>query len=673
MNTNDTSFVLYDPASPNAYDPFQSPIDHIDRPSSAQSINPRFLDLDDPSHLAELPLSHDEVIPVVGPLKVALLSKKKEAEQRASEAEILFGPIANILDLHCASNPHMPVRQACALNIFRDELMEVASKHFEAYIRGTPAQLTSIHDRQKKLLAENANVHTPKSKKSYASAARSSSTTTILPSESKKKNLNNSQLGPDKDLLANVLSTKTVFTLCPSKGNMNALETKISTSKICGEVRIEKASPWTSYLPVTADSVFEVITYVAGTSPVSVTPSKDNEEVPETSSTTWIVRLPERHNQLPRALFLFGCRTLTWILPRRTTVSQCTRCWLWHNSRACSSTPRCRQSGSSQYIEANHKNLYAGPADHKFPPRCIHCRGPHLSDSSSCELRPKATCPPKSKEQISTIRRMYTEERLKCQTKAGCLKPLAQNSASQIKNIASSPLTSNSTFVVVTITSPSSNASNIKQNTTQDRATLEITLASKHRAQHKNPFETNDLFMNSNQNLMKNNSPLTILSLNVGSGANSHGITLNQAHQLALDLILLQEPYIYHDRSRRITKKHPSYESYSPNIDRMTNRPRVITYVRKGLGLKTEQILLESRDLIILCLHSPTGKTLNIINMYNASYNPQGQSAIQLLYTFSNSFFKNSCLLQGDFNLHHNRWQPSWSRSPTPGADNFVE
>ncbi|POS85609.1 hypothetical protein EPUL_004143 [Erysiphe pulchra] len=78
---------------------------------------------------------------------------------------------------------------------------------------------------------------------------------------------------------------------------------------------------------------------------------------------------------------------------------------------------------------------------------------------------------------------------VKLRPAAGCLEPLAENSASQIIIIASSPLTSNHTPVVATITSPSSNASNIKKNTTQDRATLEAPLASKNRAQHKNPFE----------------------------------------------------------------------------------------------------------------------------------------------------------------------------------------
>ncbi|POS82441.1 hypothetical protein EPUL_005498 [Erysiphe pulchra] len=31
------------------------------------------------------------------------------------------------------------------------------------------------------------------------------------------------------------------------------------------------------------------------------------------------------------------------------------------------------------------------------------------------------------------------------------------------------------------------------------------------------------------------------------------------------------------------------------------------------------------------------------------------------------------CPSKGDFNLHHTRWQPSWSQRPTPGSENFVE
>lgn len=56
LNVNISSNLYY-PASPNAYDPFQSPIDHMDRPPSARSCNPRSLDLDDPGPIAQFPFS----------------------------------------------------------------------------------------------------------------------------------------------------------------------------------------------------------------------------------------------------------------------------------------------------------------------------------------------------------------------------------------------------------------------------------------------------------------------------------------------------------------------------------------------------------------------------------------------------------------------------------------
>ena len=47
--------------------------------------------------------------------------------------------------------------------------------------------------------------------------------------------------------------------------------------------------------------------------------------------------------------------------------------------------------------------------------------------------------------------------------------------------------------------------------------------------------------------------PVKILSVNVGRGAQAHEIALNQAYQANTDIILIQEPHIFHDRSRRIT------------------------------------------------------------------------------------------------------------------------
>ena len=80
--------------------------------------------------------------------------------------------------------------------------------------------------------------------------------------------------------------------------------------------------------------------------------------------------------------------------------------------------------------------------------------------------------------------------------------------------------------------------------------------------------------------------PLTILQANVGRAATSHEIALSLAANSLIDIILIQEPYIFTDLSQRITKSHPLYESFIP-IDDWEIRPRAISYVCKGAGLQT--------------------------------------------------------------------------------------
>lgn len=141
MSSTDPTLTLYDPTSPNHYDPYQSPIISTDRPPSSRTINPKFLDLDDPGPSAQIsqhPLPYED-LPSSGPLQVALKSSKEAADHRAIEAETLFGPIAGLLDQYYSSNPHRPARQIRAFKRFYDEIVEVASKHFELYIRGAPA------------------------------------------------------------------------------------------------------------------------------------------------------------------------------------------------------------------------------------------------------------------------------------------------------------------------------------------------------------------------------------------------------------------------------------------------------------------------------------------------------------------------------------------------------
>jgi hypothetical protein len=175
--------------------------------------------------------------------------------------------------------------------------------------------------------------------------------------------------------------------------------------------------------------------------------------------------------------------------------------------------------------------------------------------------------------------------------------------------------------------------------------------------------------------------PLSLLQLNTGRGGDSHEIVLAVAFLENIDVILLQEPYISLDLNRRITKRHPSYECFTPTDNWVENgRPRVLTYVRKGIGLRTTQVRPNTEDptvlsdLLFLQILSPSGQSLLIANVYNAPCtNPiRAGAAARALTLLPPSFFCQPSFLAGDFNLLHSSWQPSLHRGPTTFAEPFL-
>lgn len=78
--------------------------------------------------------------------------------------------------------------------------------------------------------------------------------------------------------------------------------------------------------------------------------------------------------------------------------------------------------------------------------------------------------------------------------------------------------------------------------------------------------------------------PLKLLQINVSRGGSPHDLALALAQEEHIDLLLVQEPYIFYERDRRITKRHPSFECFTLT-DNWTSRPQVLTYLRKGVGL----------------------------------------------------------------------------------------
>src|ERR1700761_7894152 len=120
--------------------------------------------------------------------------------------------------------------------------------------------------------------------------------------------------------------------------------------------------------------------------------------------------------------------------------------------------------------------------------------------------------------------------------------------------------------------------------------------------------------------------PLSVLQLNTGTGGPSHEIALVTAFLENIDIVLIQEPYISKDLNRRLTKRHPAYICFTP-VDNWVEhgQPRVMSYVRKGVGLRTTQVRPTTddpavlADLLFLRIQSPSGQSLLITNVYNGT------------------------------------------------------
>lgn len=114
-----------------------------------------------------------------------------------------------------------------------------------------------------------------------------------------------------------------------------------------------------------------------------------------------------------------------------------------------------------------------------------------------------------------------------------------------------------------------------------------------------------------------------ILSINVARSTAAHTLSLETAFRSNIDILLVQEPYIHRDVSRRITCTHPAFESFTPTDD-WSNRPRVITYTKRNSGLTFTQDRPEPHinqgitDILFLKIKTFGNNYLTIINIYNA-------------------------------------------------------
>lgn len=166
-------------------------------------------------------------------------------------------------------------------------------------------------------------------------------------------------------------------------------------------------------------------------------------------------------------------------------------------------------------------------------------------------------------------------------------------------------------------------------------------------------------------------SQLRIFQANVGKGWEAHEAALNLAYEHDYHIVLIQEPWVFRDRARRLSKHHPAFRQFTP-VEDWEKRPRTLSYVRKHPSLRAELLPYASqpnRDLIALRVASG-GLSVTFLNIYNA---PPGSTdpGAGLHYLMSHIIPEGPCLLAGDLNLHHPLWQTS--STPSTMAEPFLE
>lgn len=142
----------------------------------------------------------------------------------------------------------------------------------------------------------------------------------------------------------------------------------------------------------------------------------------------------------------------------------------------------------------------------------------------------------------------------------------------------------------------------------------------------------------------------------MAQGPSPHEAALQLTFEQDYQSVLIQEPWISNFRERRFSKHHPAFHPFSTIEDR-THRPRTLTYTCKHPQLKTELVPHGPhlcRDLTAVQVGSGD-QQVTLLNLYNASRRTVNAGE-GLKHLISQSLSVGSCLITGDFNLHHPQW-----------------
>lgn len=165
---------------------------------------------------------------------------------------------------------------------------------------------------------------------------------------------------------------------------------------------------------------------------------------------------------------------------------------------------------------------------------------------------------------------------------------------------------------------------------------------------------------------------LKVLQINLNRSAPATESALNLATELQVDIIAIQEPWVYPSPNNDYTVTrsviHSSYTQILPSHGNL--RPRTLFYISKALT--SVNIAIESPDdpdCLIIDINYGYTKA-QIINIYNEKHLDGSSTYTVNRGLLPNPLYKDSIVL-GDFNTHHPWWDPLHEKSTS--ADTLVE
>ncbi|KAI0996826.1 hypothetical protein K3495_g11357 [Podosphaera aphanis] len=375
-------------------------------------------------------------------------------------------------------------------------------------------------------------------------------------------------------------------------------------------------NPVSNVVPTTIDDVKSIAQAQTGVTP---------------SGARWLLH-EDCHDPLHTAVIFFPKEVPTFRIvdsaPSRRyipnpKVVQCDACFGFHPSSRCRTQALCSLCGALRH---------RGECCHQR--RCINCLGPHSADDHKCPLRPRPFKGKLINPSEKTIAELRSRNRIN-------LRKERRAEAAAAAATATATATSDAGSGAPNPSTEASSSSQCAPASTQNRFTVYFRSTPPPR--------------------------LRFLQANVGRGGSSHLILLQAAFQGKYDVIFVQEPWTKTINLKNVTKSHPAYVTFTlPNRDWKNARPRVMTYVRKKSNLRPVQLDSgHSPDINALRLQS--SPLIEIINVYRQ---PQAHMP-ESLCTLLNWPVKPNTIIVGDFNLHHELWEPNVSRSS--GVSTLIE